>query len=269
MSFNLITDLSSKPTVSFNDRGLHYGDGLFETLLLHRGEIRYWQQHYERMMSSCKKLLIPCPEQSWLEQQLQDYLKLKQSLIIKIIVTRGNGGRGLSVPDSAQPNIYIFKYPFNFDKYNQPVKVTISGVTLSKNPILAGIKHLNRLEYVLATVRLQEQKVYDEAVLVDTDGLLIESIVHNLFFIHDDVVYTPGLSNAGVDGVMRQVILKSLKALGKQAKIGCYTLGDLLKADECFLCNSVYGIRPVTLVQHQEFEIGPTTQLLQRSIHGL
>ncbi|MDJ0882225.1 MAG: aminodeoxychorismate lyase [Gammaproteobacteria bacterium] len=269
MSFNLITDLSAIPRIKPSERGLHYGDGLFETLLIHQGVIHYWQEHYDRLKASCQRLNILCPDQSWLEQQLQGYIDLNESLVIKIIITRGDGGRGLSLPENTTPNVYIFKYSANLSQFNQSVKLIISEITLPDNQVLAGIKHLNRLLYVLAAEQLQSHSDYDEALLLDTDGFMIESIVHNLFFIREDIVYTPDLTKSGVEGVMRKLILKKLKALGKAVKIGYYTPEHLLKADECFLCNSVQGIRPIIRMQNQIFKIGPVTRLLQQSIHGI
>ena len=269
MSFNLITDLDPSHQADAQDRGLHYGDGLFETLLIHQGNVRYWQEHYARLYASCERLKIPCPQQSWLERALQPYVDSAESLIVKIIITRGTGGRGLSLSDKTQPNVYIFKYPVELSHINQPIRVTISEVTLSKSPLLAGIKHLNRLFYVLATQQLQSENNFDEALLLDSEGYLVEAIVHNLFFISNDITYTPDLTASGVDGIMRNLVLKKLKELDKPVKIGHYTPEQLFQADECFLCNSVQGIRPITLVKKQRFDPGPVTRLLQQSIHGL
>ncbi len=111
MPYTLITDLNdaSQPGL-LQDRGLHYGDGLFETMLLDAGQIRYWDQHYQRLASSALRLKINCPEKTWFERHLLPFLIMDQTLVIKIILTRGSGGRGLSLPEKLYPNIYILHY---------------------------------------------------------------------------------------------------------------------------------------------------------------
>ncbi len=268
MHFKLISDLEPDPTVDLQDRGLHYGDGLFETMLLDNGQIKYWPEHYDRLYFSAKKLTIDCPEKSWFEQYLQPYFDLNQRLIIKIILTRGSGGRGLNLPHEMPHNVYLLKYKaVKVEKY-QPVKAILSEITLPVNKNLAGLKHLNRLDYILATQQLKSRKPFNEALLFDTDGYLIESLISNLFFVKAGIVFTPKLDTAGVEGVMRNLILKNLKQSGKDVKIGSYSKHDVVTADECFLCNSVQGIRPVTQIEDIMFNMGPVTINLQKIFYG-
>ncbi len=263
MHFKLISDLKPDPTVDLQDRGLHYGDGLFETMLLDNGQIKYWIEHYERLFNTAKKLTIDCPAKSWFEHHLQPYLDLNQRLIIKIIITRGSGGRGLNLPEDISHNIYLLKYKaVKVDNY-QSVKALFSEITLPVNKNLAGIKHLNRLDYILATQQLKTRPLFNEALLFDTDGHIIESIISNLFFVKAGVVFTPKLDVAGVEGIMRGLILKNLKRRGKEVKIGSYSKQDVVTADECFLCNSVQGIRPVVQIEGIMFNMGPVTKNLQ------
>ena len=262
MQYNLISDLNPTQTINGSDRGLHYGDGIFETMLLAEGKIHFWDQHYQRLQASAFRLSIPCPDQSWFDLQLNPYIELQQTLVIKLILTRGNGGRGLHLPEAMTPNIYLFKYVHKIiDK--QSLKLYFSEITLPKNINLAGLKHLNRLDYVLATQELKNKPTYDEALLQDSDGHVIESVIHNLFFVLDNQVCTPDLSLSGVDGVMRQMIIKTLKDKGKNVKIGHFTQTHLQSASECFLCNSVQGIRPVIQIEEKTYGIGPITQELQ------
>jgi 4-amino-4-deoxychorismate lyase len=236
-------------------------------MLLSQGRIRLWPQHYQRLQQSALKIGIPCPQQDWLAEQLQPYIELPQDLVLKLILTRGSGGRGLQLPEPLVPTIYLIKYPFKND-INQSVKAYFSEITLPKNPNLAGLKHLNRLDYVLATQALKQQQDYDEALLIDSEGHVIEAIVHNLFFVADDVICTPDLSQAGVDGVMRQLIVKSLIERGKNVKIGHFTRQDLLSASECFVCNSVHGIRALVQLEQQTYPIGPVTERLQNTFNA-
>lgn len=268
MRYRLISDLEVQPYVDLHDRGLHYGDGLFETMLLHNGEIKYWPEHYERLSNSANKLKMRCPERDWFEKQLQPYIDLNQRLIIKIILTRGSGGRGLNLPDNLPNNIYLLRYIDSNSYKNQSIKAIFSEITLPSNLNLAGLKHLNRLDYVLATDELATKNEFNEALLFDINGFIIEGIVNNLFFTRDGEIYTPDLHSSGVDGVMRQLILKNLKQNAKEVKIGNYSKQDIITADECFLCNSVQGIRPVIQIENIKFTIGPITQNLQKIFHG-
>lgn len=267
MHYKLISDLNKSQQVDCQDRGLHYGDGLFETMFLCEGEIKYWSEHYDRLSSSAKKLYMGCPEKNWFEKNLQPYIDLKQRLIIKILLTRGSGGRGLNLPDELPGNIYLLKYSADNILNNQAIKSIFSEITLPSNKNLAGMKHLNRLDYILATHQLKSRSEFNEALLFDNYGNIIESIVHNIFFAKEEIIFTPDLDTSGVDGIMRQLVLKNLKQNRKEVKIGDYSKQDVLSADECFLCNSVQGIRPVIQIEDIQFTIGPITKKLQKIFH--
>jgi 4-amino-4-deoxychorismate lyase len=269
MPFNLVSDLDTAATPDLQDRGLHYGDGLFETMLLKQGQIKYWAEHFCRLRSGCQRLNIACPEESWFETQLQPYFQLNQDLVIKLIVTRGSGGRGLKMPDRGRSNIYLLHYEFNNSTVDQSISAYISEITLPDNKALAGIKHLNRLNYVLATDALSKKPEYQEALLSNDSGYIIESIINNLFFVKNSIVFTPDLSFNGVDGIMRKQVIKQLEHRGITVNIGHYQLQDILAADECFLTNSVQGVRALTQVEQQRYPVGNITQELQQVLHGV
>lgn len=268
MPFNLITDLDdTQPDIQ--DRALHYGDGLFETMLLESEKIPFWDLHYRRLSESAQRLSIKCPDKAWFEKQLEAYLDLKKNLVIKILLSRGSGGRGLMLPDELTPNIYLLHYPYAKSDKIQHVKAIISEITLPKNKNLAGLKHLNRLDYVMATQALNRLPDYNEAILCDDDGYIIEGIVHNVFFVKNNEICTPDLSDCGVEGICRQLIIKKLKNKNIDVNIGRFSIESILTASECFFCNSVQGIRPVILIQDKVLGIGPVSQQLQQEFHGL
>lgn len=269
MRFKLITDLNPALHPDLADRGFQYGDGLFETLLLQQGHIKYWPQHYSRLSSGCERLKISCPPVQWFERNLQPYFQLNQDLILKIIVTRGSRGRGLQMPESQTPNIYLLHYKYNNTSIFQPIRAYISEITLPKSNILAGIKHLNRLHYVLATEELKQRSLYDEALLCDDSASVVESIVSNLFIVKNNIVSTPDLSFCGVDGIMRQQVIKKLEQWDNSVKIESCSRQAILSADECFLTNSVQGIRALIQVEDKHFPLGPITQSLQQEFHGI
>ncbi len=267
MHYKLIRDLDSDH-IDHQDRAFHYGDGLFETMLLTGGQINYWPEHYTRLRNSAERLSIQCPDKNWFEENLLPYIDLNQNLIIKIILSRGSGGRGLSLPDELDSNIYIFKYPKASNSNSKLIKAVFSEITLPRNNNLSGLKHLNRLDYILATLELKKRPGFNEAVLSDTDGQVIEGIINNLFFVKNNTICTPDLKTSGVNGIMRQLILKKLKQLKKDVKIDLFNRQDVISADECFLCNSVLGIQPIILIEDSQFKIGPITQYLQTKFHG-
>ncbi len=263
MPFNLVTSLDPASRVDTEDRGLHYGDGLFETILLTNGKLQYWDEHYFRLQQSSQYLKIKCPDKRWFEQKLIPFFKLKKSLVVKIMITRGSGGRGLKWLDKLQENIYIFHYDFQLSSVIQQVKMYTSEITLPKYKLLAGLKHLNRLDYVLATEALSHKNEFHDALLLDTKGRVIETIINNIFFVIEGQLCTPKLNESGVRGILRGLVIKQMKAEGKKVKIAKFNLKALKTASEIFICNSVQGIRPVIVLDTTKFKIGPVTQQLQ------
>ena len=140
--------------------------------------------------------------------------------------------------------------------------VSICQTRLPVNPNLAGLKHLNRLDYVLAAIEIEDLDNRDEGILCDSDGYLVEGVISNLFFFSHGKMHTPALNRAGVEGVMRQRVIEHLQQLDIPLETGHFYPDLLLQASECFMCNSVYGIRPIKTIGEQEFAIGPVSQAL-------
>ena len=251
-------------TLESQERGLHYGDGLFETLLKIDGEIPYWASHYQRLIKGCKRLFLPMPDLTWLENKLEEVSNNTETCVIKIIVTRGIGGRGLNLPDPKQSSVFVFSYPYTCPD-NTPLNLSVCDTRLPINLNLAGLKHLNRLDYVLATIELNNKQNKDEAILLDTKGFVIEGIISNLFFCKDGQLFTPNLTQVGVEGIMRSKIIEHFNKSEIHVHIDRYDLNRLRQADECFLCNSVQGIRPIGSIDEQLFETGPITQSMMNS----
>lgn len=238
-------------TISPLDRGFTYGDGLFETCRIHAGKIPLWDYHLERLLESATRLKIPLDI-----EHLQDYREQLfraaqvQSIdagVFKIIVTRGIGGRGYRMPDIISPTYCLGIFPaqpLHTDFYLNGVGVRICEQRLSNNKSLAGMKHLNRLEHILA--RSEWQGEFAEGLLLDTNNHAIEATVSNLFLVKNKQLFTPDLGYAGVAGIMRRVIMEQLApSLNIDVIVDNITLPTLQDADEIFLTNSVFGIWPV------------------------
>lgn len=261
-------DLEINNSLDWQERGLHYGDGLFETLLKLNGEIPLWEDHYRRLKKGCDRLRISLADEKWLAQRVSRETGGQDSAIIKIIVTRGCGGRGLQLPERNQSSIFVLKYPYRAIKDEDlALDVSVCQTRLPINPNLAGIKHLNRLDYVLAAIELEALDNKDEAILCDTDGFIVEGIVSNLFFYMHEVMYTPALELAGVEGIMRQRVLNQLQHASIAVEEGRFRPQLLLRSSECFMCNSVHGVRPIQSVNQQKFVTGAVTKMLMSELN--
>lgn len=238
--------------IAVSDRALHYGDGCFTTLPFRQGELWAWPLHLARLQDNCLRLGIDFTFWSELSQSLQQVMGLirpqQSEGVIKIIITRGSGGRGYS-PFGVQHPSYIISthdFPVHYRAWQKNgIKLTVSPVKLGKQPLLAGIKHLNRLEQVFIKQKL-EQTSFDDALVCASDDQIIESSAGNIFWLQQGQWFTPYLDECGVEGVMRNFICDLLQK--KSAPVQPIRQG--LNADfvpqEMFVCNSLMEIVPVT-----------------------
>lgn len=260
--------------VSPLDRGFAYGDGVFETCRIVNAHIPLWNFHSERLVGSCKKLLIPVELNVVQEYLLQSLKQIApqdlQEAVVKIIITRGVGGRGYRIAEEMTPTVCIAVFPkasYPEHYYTHGVSVRVCSQRLGCNTTLAGLKHLNRLEHILARAEWRDENIA-EGLLFDSNNNLIEATVSNIFVVKNSVLHTPDLSEAGVAGVMRRFILDELAPeLHITAKVQKISLDELMTADEIFLCNSVYGIWPVVKILNDcehVFSVGKLTSALQQ-----
>ena len=236
-------------SIDANDRGLHYGDGLFETIAVHGGAPALWERHMQRLLLGCERLgITPIDTAQLLRESLQLCDGVAQG-VLKIIITRGSAGRGYRALScgAAQPTrlvaLYAWpEYPPAF--WVEGVAVRLCSTRLGSNPALAGIKHLNRLEQVLARSEWNDPAI-PEGLMLDGEGHVIEGTMSNLFIVRNGRLRTPDLSRCGVAGVMRGCILDGARGMGIPVDITQITLDDVKSSDEVFLCNSLIGVWPV------------------------
>jgi 4-amino-4-deoxychorismate lyase len=237
--------------ISPMDRGFAYGDGVFETCRVHCGKITFWALHLERLLTSAERLKIPIAEAQLLtyRDELLQLLSTAQleSAVLKITITRGVGGRGYGLPQQVAPTYCLGVFPslpLLSDQYLQGVAVRICSQRLSQSPALAGMKHMNRLEHILARSEWGDE--FNEGLLLDVQGNVIEATVSNLFLVNDGCLITPDLTLAGVAGIMRRLIIERFAPeLGLNVVIRSVDIDVIGGAQELFLCNSVFGIWPV------------------------
>lgn len=251
--------------LDIQDRGLSYGHGVFETLRISANKPVLWQAHIERLLKSCQRLMIPIDT---LQQQLEQDLSLLHPVdnaVLKVIVTAGVGGRGYQLPIDSTPTriLQVFAEPSYPD---QPATLGIQArwcqIQLSCVPLLAGIKHLNRLEQVLARAEWSDPAIR-EGILCGGDGYLAEGTMSNLFLVSDERLITPDLENYGVAGIMRDHVIELARQHGISVEVAKIAPDALYNADEVFFCNSLIGIWPVRQIEQQHFTLGPITRTLQ------
>jgi len=233
--------------IDAHDRGLSYGDGLFETMVCVDNQFPLWRYHIERLKRGCHRLKIPLPDIDLLEAECK---KLSCDLgvmkcIIKIIITRGDGNRGYR-PGTQQGTriISAYHWPDNVPKYNSGITVRWCQTRLGCAPLLAGIKHLNRLEQVLASSEWDDPEIY-EGLMLDQSNNVIEGTRTNFFIVKNDRLHTSEIDSCGVDGIIRQLICRDIVKHGLPVLIGNLSMKDVINADELLLCNSIVGLLPV------------------------
>jgi 4-amino-4-deoxychorismate lyase len=233
-------------SVSVDDRGLQYGDGLFETMGATNGRVRRFQSHMARLSESCHRLGMPAPPVDLIETDCLRALEGFGAAVVKLTLTRGPGPRGY--PPPVEPSltriVVSTAQQVSESEAARPLTLRVCETRLGRNPRLAGMKHLNRLEQVLAGAELRDPPV-DEGLMRSTDDRIICATAANVFLVRNGELLTPQISDCGVAGVMREVVLRTAAKLGIQVTIGDYTLDDLARSEECFLTNAVRGIRPV------------------------
>ena len=253
--------------IAISDRGLQYGDGLFETMAYRAGTIEYLDAHFARLIDGCRRLKIEFAQAEKLRNEINI---VRQSLtdsnaILKIIITRGSGGRGYLAPSGVEPTRVISSHPSPiYPEHNSQtgVRVRLCTHILSENVVLAGIKHLNRLDQVIARNEWHDTEIA-EGIMLDYSGHVIEGTMSNVFIVKAGKLFTPILDKSGVAGVMRAQIISLAAELNISVAETTIHLDDFMAADEIFITNSVIGLWPVSEVGNTVYGVGPLTQHLR------
>lgn len=229
--------------VSPLDRGFAYGDGVFRTLRVSQGIPGIWSLHYKKLQEDCNILDIACPSPELLLDDISRLFTFEEEAVAKIIVTRGIGPRGYATSAARKPTRIVIRepYPVYPEAYfSEGVDLHLCHLRLSHQPRLAGIKHLNRLENVLARSEWMDSNIAD-GILLDERGCVIECTMSNLFARYGKTLLTPALDKCGVAGVTRQRVIDIASNMGYIPEIAEFDLAQLMQADEIITCNSLYG----------------------------
>jgi 4-amino-4-deoxychorismate lyase len=235
--------------VPLDDRGLQYGDGLFETMLIRNGRVRFLEAHFTRLATGCTRLAIPFNAADALRAEIATESARAPALaLLKVIVTRGSSPRrGYSPAGAGRPRRVVSLFTAPAKPLDAGVDVRLATLTVAENPTLAGIKHLNRLENVLAAAEPGHEKVF-ESLLRNAAGDVIGGTMSNVFVVQAGRVTTPSIDRCGVAGVMRATVLRECARLGIGAGESRIALAELMNADEVFITNARIGVVPVRRV---------------------
>jgi 4-amino-4-deoxychorismate lyase len=252
--------------VSPFDRGLSYGDGVFRTLKIINGLPIDWPLHYQRLVSDCGAIGIVCPSAEVLMSDIQNLFSPTDHAVAKIIVTRGEGERGYAPPAVTMPTRIVFKsrLPDSIQKcHREGVRLFVCKTTLAYQPYLAGVKHLNRLENVIARAEWNDPAIFD-GVMLDIEDNVVECTSANIFARYGKELHTPMIDKCGIAGVTRQKVINLahqplLKPIVKNIK-----LSELLEADEVIVCNSIYSALQVRAIANKQWEMNELASRMRK-----
>ncbi len=252
--------LNGKPAdkIGLNDRSIQYGDGFFTTILVEDHRVMNWGAHWQRIENSCKALKMPLPDkiqiQQWVQHALVSYFESQQnaSCVLKIVISRGEGGKGYAAPEQIQINTLFYIKPHAVNENSQPLKVGLCQTKASINDF-AGVKSLNRIENVLARSEVHE-KDCDEGIMQNALHEVVCGTQSNLYLIKDGIVITPRIDHSGVAGTCRDQLNLLLINNGWTLEERAVQLDEIEMADELFFTNAVRGVQPTAVFGKTEFK---------------
>lgn len=246
------------------DRGLQYGDGLFETIAIVKGRPALWDQHIRRLQLGCERLLLPLPDRDQLAHEALSLTEGVDRGVLKITYTAGEGQRGYSRPDPLRPIriLQCLQAPaFPDDFWHSGIDIGYCALRLTGQGPICGIKHLGRIEQVLAR-REVDGRGLSEGLMLTESGEVVEGTATNLFAVKDGRLLTPPIVTAGVRGVMRDYMLELAVAAGVEVEERALDPLALDAADELFLTNSLIGLWPVRSLERRRYSCGPVGRRL-------
>ncbi len=249
-----------------DDRGFAYGDGLFETIAWRSAGPRFLDRHLQRLARGCVRLGMPAPDAATLEREIIALAAGASHGTVRLTLTRGRGPRGYAPPGDPNPSRVLAFYP-------GPVPEPPAGglavlrcqTPASINPALAGMKTLNKLDNVLARAELARTGS-DEGIMCGASGQVIGATSANVFVVRGGVLLTPDLSQGGVAGIMRSLVLECARERGIATRETCMDVVMLQDADEMFLTNALTGLRPVASYAGQPFPGRQLTRVLAQAL---
>ncbi|MEF8793538.1 aminodeoxychorismate lyase [Thiohalorhabdus sp.] len=263
-------------SVSVFDRGFQYGDGVFETLAVVGGRVRELEAHMDRLGEGAELLGIPAPDAGDLAADIDDLageLGTDTNAVIKVLYSRGRGGRGLAPPERPKPTRVIMRlawpdHPPGWWRHGIRT-ITCTTHQVSGGALDGRIKSMNQINHIVARMEWQDPGVA-EGLLCDQRGYVVEGTVTNVFAVFDGRVVTPDLTGSGLPGITRRRVLEIADEPNGRSQLAALSPADLGEADELFLTNSLVGIWPVASFDDRPFSApGPVTHKLQQALEAI
>ncbi len=259
-------------SLPLDERSWQFGDGVFETIAVREGRPRFVDWHLERARIGCSRLGIEPPSTDTLaEQVLAGIGKTKVDTTfatLKLVISGGRSPRGYARMPEASAEVYVGVFAasaIDATSYLEGVRVRLCNTRLARQPQLAGVKSLNRLEQVLARNEWRDPGVF-EGLTFDTEGALVCGTMSNVFIVDDKALVTPDLSHAGVAGIMRRCVSENAINAGVDIVTRPIGMHEVLTSREMFLTNSQIGIVPVREIAGRDLEIGATTRRVMKMV---
>ncbi|TMN86693.1 aminodeoxychorismate lyase [Pseudoalteromonas phenolica] len=267
--FVIKMSLKITTTITPQDRGFQYGDGFFTTAAIKSGKVEHWDLHLTRLQSCAKVLYFPKIDWQQLQFECEKHAIGHELAVLKVVITRGEGGRGYQAPDEPSLNVIVSVLPFPThyaDWQAQGIKVSTSNVKLGHQPLLAGLKTLNRLEQVMIKQDAKQFTDSHDVIVLDIHNQVIETSAGNLIGFNNGELFTPKLSKAGIKGVYLSALQQLNTITEVEESIGFWT--DM---DAMFTCNSLMELVPIIQLDAKQFELEAALivqQSLMSSLHA-
>ncbi len=253
--------------ISIFNRNFQYGDGLFETCIVRDNYILFWEKHLSRLEIGCRKLKIKNIEESLWLKDIKKALSLtsKKNCVLKLVLSRGNTERGYSYPDDILPVRVVIVSELKNTHAKESYSLEYAQSGYHSNPNLAGIKHCNRIEQILARSSLKA----DEAIMLDENQNIISVTQGNIYFIFGQRLVTPRLDRCGVVGSRRSLILELAESIELHVEQIDISINEVKKADEVFISNSIIGIQSVNSIEDFQFRKRSLTEQIKTAFESV
>jgi 4-amino-4-deoxychorismate lyase len=254
-------------SIPATDRGFAYGDGVFRTLRAVNGEPLHWRKQFNKLADDCVRLGITCPPATALLAEVRTVAEAQGTqAVVKVIITRGSGARGYATRGRLAPLRAVGGSPLTRVPHaHEGIRAHLCRLRLSHQPALAGVKHLNRLENVLARAEWHDEQIR-EGLLLDQQGLAIGGTMSNLFVVEGKKLITPQLDQCGVAGVTRARVIAHAERLAIVCRVEPVPLQRLLEADEVFFVNSLIGVWPMAQLDKRTWSPGPMARDIRHAL---
>jgi 4-amino-4-deoxychorismate lyase len=267
----ILVDGEPAAVIPADDRGFAYGDGVFRTLAMRHGVPEMWSRQIAKLTTDCRALDLALPSESALREDVRRIAAGMPDCAVRITITRGSGGRGYVMPEPAHSRRVVAasvlpEYPVTYSQ--QGVQARFCTLRLAAQPRLAGIKHLNRLENVLARAEWHDPAIA-EGLMLDTSGNVIAGTRSNIFITENGALVTPDLSACGVAGVTRDLVLESAARHGVDCRVEPVSRARLEAANEVLLLNSLIGVWPIAVLGQYTWSDFVLTPLVRKWLHAL